>query len=59
MVALDELEALLEVVTLLEARDETEMLERMEELEDELRALLDEMELTTLFLSILSSMICA
>jgi hypothetical protein len=35
------------------------MLERMEELEDELRALLDEMELATLFLSILSSMICA
>lgn len=55
LVALEELEALLEVVTLLEARDETEVTELMEEL----RALLDDTELTTLFLSILSSMICA
>ncbi len=59
LAALDELEALLDVVALLEVRDETEILELLDELEDVLGALLNETELTTLFLSILSSMICA
>ncbi len=52
--ALDELEALRDTIGLLELLDELRLVVAVE-----LRALLDEGELATLFLSILSSIICA